>query len=323
MLRERPGGFLLRPGPSRPRNNGAMASSATRIAATVGSSVAVALLLAGTGPIGAEARSHPPRARSRGATEFGSLPMIRAGAGPAASAGPGSRDITSAASLNWAGYAVTKTHLRFSGVRATFFVPYLNCAKSPGSALSSDWVGLDGFTGRADSVEQGGIAANCLASGKATYFAWWELFPGAQQKTTLRVSAGDSVTASVTYSAKSQNYGIMITDNTNGRHFSVQRKCPHVEVAGKLLSCARDSAEIISEAPATGPRLRIARLADYGAVSFNAISIRDSREAKGGIVSPHWNATKIIQLRDSGGATLARPTPTAARTFDIYWLRED
>jgi len=90
-----------------------------------------------------------------------------------------------------------------------------------------------------------------------------------------------------------------------------------------LLTCARSSAEIISEAPATGPKLRIARLADYGAISFDAISITDSRGAKGGIVSPHWNATKIIQLRDSGGATLARPTPTALRTFDIYWLRED
>jgi hypothetical protein len=300
-----------------------MASSAIRTAAAAASSVAVALLLAGAGPTGTQARSHPAGSQSRGTTEFGSFPMIRAGSGPAASAGPGTPDITSAASLNWAGYAVTKAHLRFSGVRATFFVPYLNCAKSPGSALSSDWVGLDGFTGRADSVEQGGIAANCLASGKATYFAWWELFPGAQQKTTLRVSAGDSVTASVTYSAQSRNFKILIADNTNGRHFSVQRKCPHVEVAGKLLSCARSSAEIISEAPATGPKLRIARLADYGAISFDAISITDSRGAKGGIVSPHWNATKIIQLRDSGGATLARPTPTALRTFDIYWLRED
>ena len=31
--------------------------------------------------------------------------------------------------------------------RATFFVPYLNCAKSPGMTLSSVWVGLDGYVG--------------------------------------------------------------------------------------------------------------------------------------------------------------------------------
>jgi Peptidase A4 family len=287
-------------------------------------SVAVVLLLAGPGATGVQARpglALPAQAGLPARAGFGSLPMIRAGAGSAPAAGRRRRDITSGASLNWAGYAVTRTQLRFTAVRATFFVPYLNCAKSPGSALSSEWVGLDGFTGRTDSVEQGGIAANCGAIGKAVYFAWWELFPGAQQKTTIKVSAGDSVTASVSYSAKGQEYKISITDHTNGRHFSVQRKCPHVEVAGRLLSCPRNSAEIIAEAPATGPKLKIARLADYGATSFGAISITDGRGAKGGIVSSRWNATKIIQLRASGGATLARPTPTAARTFDIYWLR--
>jgi hypothetical protein len=313
-----------------------MASSVVRTAvirtAAAAASVVVALFLAAPGATGAQtrpprgpaartlaARALPGQARPAAVTEFGSFPMIRAGAAPATQ--PGHRAITSGASLNWAGYAVTRAQLRFTAVRATFFVPYLNCAKSPGSALSSEWVGLDGFTGRADSVEQGGIAANCRANEKAVYFAWWELFPGAQQKAALKVSAGDSVTASVTYSPKSQQYKISITDNTNGRKFSVQRKCPHVVVAGRLLSCPRNSAEIIAEAPATGPKLKIARLADYGAISFGAISVTDSRGVKGGIVSPHWNATKIIQLRASGGATLARPTPTAARTFDIYWVR--
>jgi hypothetical protein len=80
-----------------------------------------------------------------------------------------------------------------------------------------------------------------------------------------------------------------------GTHFSVLRSRPHVKVAGKWLRCARNSAEMIT----------------------------DSRGARGGIVSPRWTATKIIQLRDSGGPMLARPTPTAARTFDIYWLRAD
>jgi hypothetical protein len=260
---------------------------------------------------------------ARGNAISGSLPMIPAGTAPAGVAEPGTRDITSAGSLNWAGYAVTRSRVSFTAVRATFFVPYLNCAKSPGSALSSDWVGLDGFTGQARSVEQGGIAANCQKAGKASYFAWWEMFPWAQQKAAVKVTAGDSVTASVSYSPKSRKYKIMIADNTSGAHFSVLRRCPHVKAAGKWLSCPRNSAEMISEAPATGRPLKIARLADYGAVSFGAISITDSRGARGGIVSPRWNATKIIQLRNSGGPMLARPTPTAARTFDIYWLRED
>jgi len=247
--------------------------------------------------------------------------MIPAGP-PRAPAWSGVSNITSADSLNWAGYAVTRSRLRFTAVRATFFVPYLNCAKSPGTALSSSWVGFDGFTGHADSVEQGGIAANCGATGKASYFAWWETFPRAEVRASLRIAAGDSITASVTFNAKTRNYKISLTDNTRGAHFTVLRKCPHVRVGTSLLRCPRDSAEIISEAPATGSKLAIARLADYGAISFGGISITDSRGAHGGIVSSRWNATRITQLGSSGGPTLARPTPTAASTFDTYWLRE-
>ena len=241
------------------------------------------------------------------------------GGQPASWPRPATSDITAANSLNWAGYAVSRSHIRFAAIRATLFVPYLNCAKSPGAALSSAWVGFDGFAGRAKSVEQGGIAANCTAAGKATYFGWWEMYPRAEMRAPLKVGAGDSVTASVSYDTG--NYRISLTDNTRGSHFTVQRKCPHVKVGARLLRCPRNSAEVITEAPATGRKLRIARLADYGAVSFAAISITDNRRATGTIVSSHWNATKITQLRSSGGPILARPTPTRADTFDAYWLR--
>jgi Peptidase A4 family len=249
--------------------------------------------------------------------------MIPATGSQAAVLRPGTKAITSVGSLNWAGYAVSRSRVTFTAVRATFFVPYLNCAKSPGRALSSAWVGLDGFIGRARSVEQGGIAANCEPSGKAAYFAWWETFPRAEVRAALNVAAGDSVTASVTYTTKTRNYRIALTDNTSDAKFSVLRKCPHVRESGKWLRCPRNSAEIISEAPATGKNLAIARLADYGAVSFGAISVTDGRGVKGGIVSSHWNATKITQLRDTSGLVVARPTPLAARTFDTYWLREE
>jgi hypothetical protein len=99
--------------------------------------------------------------------------------------------------------------------------------------------------------------------------------------------------------------------------------CPRVRSGGKLLHCPRNSAEVISEAPATGPKLTIARLADYGAVSFGAIAIGDSRGAHGGIVSARWNTTRITQLRSPAGPVVARPTTTSGGTFDTYWLRAD
>jgi hypothetical protein len=122
--------------------------------------------------------------------------MIPAAASQAAVLRPGTKAITSVGSLNWAGYAVSRSRVTFTAVRATFFVPYLNCAKPPARALSSAWVGLDGFIGRAHSVEQGGIAANCEASGKAAYFGWWETFPRAEVRVALKVTGLRSLTTS-------------------------------------------------------------------------------------------------------------------------------
>jgi hypothetical protein len=275
---------------------------------------------------GASALVPAHRGNSAATTVLDGFPMIAAAAPAAASlAGdePSISNITSADSLNWAGYAVSRSHVTFRAVRATFFVPYLDCAKSPGVALSSDWVGFDGFSARADSVEQGGIAANCSAAGKASYFGWYEMFPRAEVRVSLAVAAGDSITATVSYDGKDTDYKITLTDNTRGSRFSVLRKCPHVRVAGKLVSCPRSSAEVISEAPATetGKHLVIAALADYGAISYADISITDNRSARGGIVSSRWNATKIIELKSSGGPLVAHPTPTQANMFDSYWMR--
>jgi Peptidase A4 family len=56
-------------------------------------------------------------------------------------------------------------------------VPYVTCSKAVGQTLSSDWVGLDGFVGKPETVEQSGIGADCGAAGKASYYAWWETYP--------------------------------------------------------------------------------------------------------------------------------------------------
>jgi hypothetical protein len=237
---------------------------------------------------------------------------------------PDLSNITSSGSLNWAGYAVSRAGLRFTAVRSTFFVPYLNCAKSPGAALSSDWAGLDGFVGKAATVEQGGIAANCSAAGKASYFGWYEMYPRAEVRASLRVTAGDAVTVSVAYDSAGREFRISIVDNTTGSRFSVLRACPDVKVGGRLVRCLRNSAEVISEAPVvgSGKSAAIAHLADYGAISFAGISVTDARGARGTVLSPHWNATKITQLGSDTGPTLARPTPTQGSAFDAYWLRE-
>ncbi len=129
-------------------------------------------------------------------------------------------------SLNWAGYAASRRGVTFRSVSTTFFVPYLNCAKSPGVTLSSAWAGLDGFTATSQTVEQTGIAANCSAGGSASYFGWFEMFPNAETKIAMRLHPGDSVTATVSFSSGRGQFQLRLTDNTRGEHFARYLRCP-------------------------------------------------------------------------------------------------
>ena len=67
----------------------------------------------------------------------------------------------------------------------------------------------------------------------------------------------------------------------------------------------------------------IGHLADYGAISFAGIQIIDDEGSRGAILSRHWSATKITQVRSPSGPVLARPTPIQLNMFDSYWFRED
>lgn len=236
---------------------------------------------------------------------------------------PAASNITAVGSLNWAGYAIWRKHLTFTAIRATLFVPYAQCARTKHGTLSTHWVGLDGFERGSHSVEQTGISADCSAGGKTRYFAWFEMFPLPETRLSLAIRAGDSITASVTYSPRRAIFRLALTDNTRGGRIAVQRACPKVKIGRSQLRCLRNSAEVISEAPAirSGKNLTIAPLTDYRAVSFDAVSVTDLAGVSGGPVSPLWQTTKIIELRASGGAVVALPTPTQAATFDTYWSR--
>jgi hypothetical protein len=298
---------------------GAIRASAISAAISVVAAIS-ALMIA---PVAAGAGTGAPGgSAARTGTAVPGYPDIRP-VQPRTERQPDVSNFTSSDSLNWVGYALSRTGVRFTAVRATFFVPYLDCAESRGSALSSEWVGLDGFVGHAETVEQGGIAANCSAAGKPSYFGWYEMFPRPEVRASLPVSAGDSVTVSVTYDASTSDFRISIVDNTRGSAFTIRRACPRVRVGGRLVRCLRNSAEMISEAPVVGSgrHLVIAHLADYGAISFAGISVTDGRKARGSILSPHWNATKITQLASSAGPILARPTAVQGASFDAYWLR--
>jgi hypothetical protein len=291
-----------------------------RISRVAASAVAALVLslgsgLAGAGLLGASAPGAGAARTARAALESAPAPTP---AGPARPLELSVRPaVGSVNSLNSAGYAVSRSGTRFRFVRATFFVPYLNCTISKGSS-SSNWVGLDGFVGKPDSVEQAGIEANCGKAGHSSYYAWHTMYPHAQVRSSTAVRSGDSVTVSVSYDPGDREFALALTDHTTGGHFRVRHKCP------QGIRCPRNSAEVISSAPSSGSagHLKIAPLADYGAVSFTGISITDRSHENGGLRSPHWGATKILQTQQAAPFRLiARPTPIQAAAFDNYWSR--
>jgi hypothetical protein len=193
-------------------------------------------------------------------------------------------------------------------VSATFFVPYLDCHSFPGAPVSysAHWVGLDGFSSA--TVEQDGISADCRG-GRPSYSAWYEVYPQPEVPMPLVFYPGNSVTASVRFDARTRMFTMTLTDNSNGHRFTVARRCASS-------SCARSSAEVISEAPLVGGQE--APLAAYQAASFSGVAIRNSAGWAGGIVARYWDAVRIIQAQHTG--QLAIPTRLSSGGFVNYWL---
>jgi len=285
------------------------AGTAVAVVTIAASAAAFSAPYAAARPTASPAAAGPPTASQ------GPQPMIPAPL-PGAPAGTSATTmIDTVASHNWGGYAVHRTGVKFRAIKATFFVPFINCAVTPGTTspgnYSSHWVGLDGFASQ--TVEQDGIEADCI-SGSPHYDAWHEVFPRPEQPVSMKISPGDSVTASVRYSRSTRKYRLEVMDNTNGNHFTVHQRC-----AGS--ACVRDSAEAISEAPSDNSG--ILPLADYGASSFAGISITGGSGQTGGIKSSHWSHSRIIQVGVTSSHLIASPTALHGKSFDVYWLGQN
>ena len=232
-------------------------------------------------------------------------PMIPAPMpGSVAAASNSIAGITKLTSQNWAGYAVTRG--KFKRIKATFYVPIMNCKGVP-DTFSSHWVGLDGF--KSNTVEQEGIEADCIG-GKEQVFAWREIFPRPEQPfTTLRIRPGDSITATTTFTHG--KFKMKVRDNTTGHSRTVSHRCARA-------TCRRNSAEVISEAPTVNGSQ--ASLAPYGAQAYSSISIRNARGQRGGIRSSHWRAFRIFQVGATSHSLIAAPTALHGHAFAVYWL---
>jgi hypothetical protein len=188
-------------------------------------------------------------------------------------------------STNWSGYAA-ETNLSAPASNAVTMVSgSWTVPKVTGTtnAYSSVWVGIDGYN--SSSVEQLGTEQDTSKSGATGYYAWWEMYPNPSvQISTITVSPGDSISASVTYSGG--QFTLQMTDN-NSQHFSITQSA----------SEQRSSAEWVVEAPSSFSG--VLPLANFGTATISK-AMATINGTTGAIDNAAWQSTSIDMVSNSG-----------------------
>ena len=182
-------------------------------------------------------------------------------------------------SSNWSGYVANGG--TYTSVTGTWIVPQVGATTTGADAT---WVGIGGVTGT--DLIQAGTQATVTGDGSVTYSAWTEILPDFSRTAPLQVTAGDTVT-------------VTITEQSSGLWLIVMENKTTSDTYQKTLRYAssRSSAEWVQEAPSTSRG--IVTLDDFGSVRFLAGSaVRDG--ASLGLTS--LGATPIAMINRAGQA---------------------
>jgi hypothetical protein len=191
-------------------------------------------------------------------------------------------------SSNWSGYVATGG--TYTSVTGTWIVPTVSATSAGADAT---WVGIGGVTGT--DLIQAGTQATVTGSGAVTYSAWTEILPDYSRPAPLEVSAGDSVTVTITEQSSGVWLIVMVNNTTRDSYEKTLR-----------YNSSRSSAEWIQEAPST--ERGIIPLSDFGTVRFLAGSaVRDGVSL--GLAD--LSATPVAMVNRAGQA-LAIPSTLGA-----------
>ncbi|HET9720791.1 MAG TPA: G1 family glutamic endopeptidase [Solirubrobacteraceae bacterium] len=221
-------------------------------------------------------------------------------------------------SINWSGYAVHRSGIRFHRVAAVWRMPSGSCA--PGAqGFSAFWVGLGGYRLNSQALEQVGTEFDCTMLGRPEVSVWYELVPAPSHTVRMVVHPGDLVSAWVIVHGIHVTIGLI--DRTDHHRFRKQIIDRHADLT---------SAEWIAEAPSEClgiANCSVLPLADFGSVSFMHAYAQANRHRAGGISSHHWNRTRILLANTngrryvSGNSASAHATPSVlhqdGRAFSI------
>lgn len=163
----------------------------------------------------------------------------------------------SMASTDWAGYFVTpdleNPQEQVTGINASWTVPRIGVFSS--DAYSSAWIGIGGHSEK--TLIQVGTEHDSV-NGQEYYSAWYEMLPDvAIRITSMRISPGDLITASITLVDSDANeWAIRINDVTKSKGF----------YRTFIYNSSRLSAEWIVERPHVNDEITL--LANFGTITF-------------------------------------------------------
>ena len=190
-------------------------------------------------------------------------------------------------SSNWSGYAASGG--TFTSVTATWTVPNVTAT---GAGADATWVGIGGLQSR-DLIQAGTQAM--VNGGSVEYEAWIEMLPASSRPVALSVTAGDSVTVTLTQ-AGATDWSIAMKNNTTGERYTTKVK----------YASSNSSAEWVQEAPSVGRGL--APLDSFGTLTFTSASaVRDGSKLDLRALDAH-----AITMINSARQPLATPSALTA-----------
>ena len=211
---------------------------------------------------------------------------------------PGTPASVTSSSSNWSGYAATGG--AFTSVSATWTVPTV---ASTSTGADATWVGIGGLS--SSDLIQAGTQAMVDGNG-VTYTSWIEMLPQSSRDVPLSVSAGDSVTVSITQQS-GNDWLIAMKNNTTGGTYSVT-----VQYASST-----SSAEWVEEAPSVGRGL--ISLDQFGTVQFSGASaVRDGKT-----MSLSALGAKAITMINAQGQAIAQTSTIAGDGSSFTVARTD
>ncbi len=212
---------------------------------------------------------------------------------------PGTPASVTSSSSNWSGYAANGG--TFTSVTATWTVPTVSATSSGADAT---WVGIGGLT--SNDLLQAGTQAMVDGSGTVEYSSWVEMLPQSSRNVPLSVSAGDSVTVTITQQS-GNDWLIAMKNNTTNGGYSVTVQ----------YSSSNSSAEWVQEAPSVGRGL--ISLDEFGTVKFSGASaVRDGKT-----MSLSALGAKAITMINGQGQAIAQPSTIASDGSSFTIARTD